>query len=198
MSNKSPESNSEQFNETREYTEWDTLEGAESPAAEKVNVKAIMDSVEVPELNFPDDDTPESTETSPEYAATNKEIYDSVFTQLSRDIFVGENNGNPPEVIKAKADTRDILIDIHLTNMLNVENGEPEIPLTTAIEQRKAVYDQKVELYQKLGDTERAKENINLSTRATELISYTNAAKKNIEDHKDPNSNYNQLANQFK
>lgn len=188
----------EVFKETDEHTEWDDLENAESPAREDIDVKAVMDSVEVPELDLPDDDTAAETSAESTYAATDQEIYDSLFNQLSKEIFTSINNGNSPETTKSRSDIRDILIDVHLTNELNTQNGEPEIPLTTAIERRKALYDQKYELYQKLGDTERAKENIRLSTRTTELIGYADSAKKSIEDHKNPESNYNQLASQFK
>lgn len=188
----------EVFKETDERTEWDDLENAESPAREDIDVKAVMDSVEVPELDLPDDDTTAETSAESTYAATNQEIYDSLFNRLNKEIFTSENNGNSLETTKSRSDIRDILIDVHLTNELNTQNGEPEIPLTTAIERRKALYDQKYELYQKLGDTERAKENIRLSTRTTELIGYADSAKKSIEDHKNPESNYNQLASQFK
>lgn len=188
------------INETDEpVTGWEGLANAESPAKnEEVDIKAIMDeATEDLGHDLPDDDL-ESAETSAEYAATNDEIYKSLFNQLSRDIFIGQANSIPAETLKAKTDSRNILMEIHFTNTLNAQKGEPETPIITALENRKAVYDQMFDSYKDLGEPQLANEYTNLSTRTTELIALASDTKKNIEDKKNPDSTYNQLASQFK
>lgn len=184
----------ENFKETDEHTEWDTLADADSPAKdEKLDITAIMDSVEVPDIDLPNDDT---AETAANYTASNDEIYHATLDYLNRDVRVAENNGVSPESLQEVKSTRDLLIDAYTSTLIDAQAGENS-SLVDELKKRQAICHQKVKIYSELGDDETANHNAKLSEYTTTLINHTNTIKKNIEDEKNPDSLHHQNANAF-
>lgn len=192
----------EEIKEVQETTEWDTLTEPEPSSDEKVDVTAVMDSVATQNYDDIPDDTPEnidaSTETSANYAATDREIYDEISLLLNKNISTAENNGNSPEIIQEKRNARNIFMEAYFRSQIASEQGNTDTTLTSVLENDKTIYDKMALTYgDQLHDASAAKHYTNLSARTTELISLVDSVKSNIENQKDPNSTYNQLAKQF-
>lgn len=214
----------ENFKETSEITEWDTLGNADSPAQEKIDVTAVMDSAATTDYDDIPDDLPEdaadlealdaaelreaeriaaaeeaeSSEVSKDYAATDREIYDEISLLLNKDIFTAENNDNSSEIIQEKRNARNIFMEAYFRSQITSEQGNTNTSLASTLENDRTIYDKMALTYgDQFHDIPAAKHYINLSTRTTELISLVNSVKSNIENRKDPNSAYNQLANQL-
>ena len=199
--NHSPKSLNES-DEIKEFTEWDLLTEPQPTSDEKTDITAVMDSVAMPNYDDISDDIPEdvatSTETSANYAATDREIYDKISLLLNKNISTAESNGNSPETIQEKRNARNIFMEAYFRSQIASEQGNTDTTLTSVLENDKSIYDKIALTYSdQFHDIPAAKHYTNLSARTTELISLVNSVRSNIENQKNPNSTHNQLANQF-
>lgn len=195
--NKSP--NALAFKSDKGDTAWDSLKNAESSVEDssesgEIDIKAIMDSVPVEAMDIPDDEP--DAETVANYAATDEEIYQEMFSHINQDIATGEMHHSSPEVMRGLINSRDVLLDAYLETTLT-ENSQTAPTLTEALEKRKAIYDKKLDFYNKLHDDKLAEQNASLAEQAGILIEHSAAIAKRIQDERDPNSNYRKNADAF-